>query len=89
VARAVALLAVADSASYTAAERAAGRRSNDAVAHLVAQFNRESLSAIEPARIRNARPWDRSHPGCRAAVERVGKAEHVAIWAGEQRTRSW
>ena len=49
VARAVALLAVAEGASYTAAARAAGRRSNDAVAHLVAQFNREGLRAIEPA----------------------------------------
>src|SRR5947199_9630560 len=49
VARAVALLAVAQGASYTAAARAAGRRSNDAVAHLVAQVNHEGLSAIEPA----------------------------------------
>ena len=49
VARAVVLLAVASGASYTAAARAVGRRSNDAVAHLVAHFNRAGLAAIEPA----------------------------------------
>jgi transposase len=48
VARAKALLAVADGASYTAAARAAGRRSNDAVSQLVSRFNREGLAAIEP-----------------------------------------
>lgn len=46
VARAKALLAVADGASYQAAARAAGRRSGDAVAHLVARFNRDGVSAI-------------------------------------------
>ena len=48
VARAKALLAVADGASYTAAARAAGCRSNDAVSQLVSRFNREGLVAIEP-----------------------------------------
>ena len=48
VARAKALLAVADKESYTAAARAAGRRSGDAVSQLVARFNREGLAAIEP-----------------------------------------
>jgi len=48
VARAKALLAVVDGASYTAAARAAGRRSNDAVSQLVSRFNREGLVAIEP-----------------------------------------
>lgn len=48
VARAKALLAVADGVSYTAAARAAGRRSNDAVSQLVSRFNREGLAAIEP-----------------------------------------
>ena len=48
VARAKALLAVADGQSYTAAARAAGRRSGDAVSHLVSRFNREGLVAIEP-----------------------------------------
>jgi transposase len=48
VARATALLAVADGASYTDAAHIAGRRSGDAVAHLVARFNREGLAAIAP-----------------------------------------
>jgi len=48
VARAKALLAVAEGQSYTAAARAAGRRSGDAVSQLVSRFNREGLAAIEP-----------------------------------------
>jgi transposase len=48
VARAKALLAVADGASYTQAAQSAGRRSGDAVSHLVSRFNREGLAAIEP-----------------------------------------
>ena len=47
VARGRALLAVAKGASFTAAARAAGRRSGDAVAHLVARFNREGLAALD------------------------------------------
>jgi transposase len=46
VARAKALLAVAHGLSYTAAARAAGRRSGDAIAHLVARFNQEGLAAL-------------------------------------------
>jgi transposase len=48
VARATALLAVADGSDYQQAARAAGRKSGDAVAHLVARFNREGLAAVEP-----------------------------------------
>jgi transposase len=48
VARARALLAVADGQSFTDAARAAGRRTGDAVAHLVARFNREGLVALPP-----------------------------------------
>jgi transposase len=48
VARAKALLAVADGASYTEAARVAGRRAGDAVGQLVSRFNREGLAAIEP-----------------------------------------
>lgn len=48
VARAKALLAVVDGESYTAAARAAGRRSGDAVSQLVSRFNREGLAAIKP-----------------------------------------
>jgi transposase len=46
VARAKELLAVADGATFTAAARAAGRRSGDAVAHLVARFNAGGLAAL-------------------------------------------
>ena len=48
VARAQALLAVADGASFAAAARAAGRRAGDAVAKLVARFNAEGLAALDP-----------------------------------------
>ena len=50
VARATQLLAVADGCSYTAAARASGRKSGDAVAQLVARFNREGLQSVEPQR---------------------------------------
>src|SRR5205807_8404428 len=49
VARAGVLLSVAQCASYTAAARVVGRHSNDAMTQLVTHFNREGLSAIEPA----------------------------------------
>lgn len=48
VARAKAVLAVADGATYTQAARAAGRRSGDAVGRLVARLNREGLEAVVP-----------------------------------------
>jgi transposase len=48
VARAKALLAVAAGASYSAAAQTAGRRSGDAVAHLVTRFNQQGLAAIVP-----------------------------------------
>jgi transposase len=48
VARAKALLAVADGSDYQQAARAAGRKSGDAVSALVARFNREGLAALRP-----------------------------------------
>ena len=48
VARARLVLAVAAGQRYTAAARSVGRRSGDAVARLVARFNREGLAAIVP-----------------------------------------
>ncbi len=48
VARAKAILAVADGATDTAAAQLAGRRSGDAVARLVARFNAEGLDALVP-----------------------------------------
>lgn len=46
VARAKALLAVAEGTSYTDAAQAAGRKSGDAVSHMVARFNEEGLGAL-------------------------------------------
>jgi transposase len=48
VARAKALLAVADGHGYTKAALLAGRKSGDAVAHLVGRFNRVGIAALEP-----------------------------------------
>ena len=48
VARAKALLAVAQGASFTTAAHGVGRKSGRAVAHLVARFNQEGLAAVEP-----------------------------------------
>lgn len=46
VARAKELLAVADGASFEGAARRAGRKSGDAVAHLVSRFNRDGIDAL-------------------------------------------
>ncbi|HEY3109925.1 MAG TPA: helix-turn-helix domain-containing protein [Chloroflexota bacterium] len=46
-ARAKVLVAVADGARFTDAARAAGRRSGDGVAQLVARFNRGGLAALD------------------------------------------
>jgi transposase len=48
VARARALVAVAEGCAYTEAARRVGRRSGDAIGELVARFNREGLAAVEP-----------------------------------------
>ncbi len=46
VARAQELLGVADGSGYQAAARSDGRRSSDAVAQLVARFNRDGVDAV-------------------------------------------
>jgi hypothetical protein len=66
VARAKALLAVADGAPFPAAARAAGRRAGDAVAHLVERFNQEGTAAL-----------DRRHGG--GPPVRYGSAERERI----------
>src|SRR5512146_2537676 len=48
VTRARLRLRVATGASYSAAARAEGRRSGDAVGQLVARFNKAGLTALEP-----------------------------------------
>lgn len=47
VIRAKLLLAVADGMSYLDAAHSVGRRSNDAVSHLVSRFNQDGLVALE------------------------------------------
>jgi len=46
--RAALILLVSDGHAYQEAARAVGRKSGDAVAHLVARFNREGLAAVAP-----------------------------------------
>jgi len=48
VVRAKEILAVADGYSYTQAAKMAGRKSGDAVSHLVEQFNQEGIAIIQP-----------------------------------------
>lgn len=73
VARAKALLAVADGKNYTQAAQAAGRKSGDAVSHLVARFNREGIPAL----------WQRHGGG---PATRYQAAEREAIVAQARRT---
>ena len=72
VARATILLAVASGQSYQTAALSAGRRSGEAVAHLVARFNRDGLAAVEPR-----------HAGGRTLS--YGLAERTRILAEVQR----
>jgi len=65
-ARARVLLAVAAGATFTAAARTAGRRTHEAVAQVVARFNREGLAAL-----------DRRHGG--GAPVQYGPAERARI----------
>jgi transposase len=73
VARAKAVVAVADGATFTAAAQAAGRRSGDAVSQLVGRFNREGLAAVMPR-----------HGG--GASKRYGTAEQERILREFHRT---
>src|SRR5436853_7543383 len=56
VMRAQQLLAVAAGRSYARAAELTGRKSGDAVSHLVARFNQEGLQAVTP------RPGSGRHP---------------------------
>jgi transposase len=73
VARAKALLAVAAGQSYTAAAHAAGRCSGDAVAQVVARFNRTGMAAVQPG-----------HGG--GPAPRYGAVEQARILAEVRRT---
>ena len=85
LARATELLAVAAGASYQAAARTAGRRSGDAVAQLVARFNRGGLAAIGIAAGRGRKPtYD---PAARARIVATAqrsperKTDGTATWS--------
>ena len=70
VGRAKALLAVADGATFTAAARAAGRRSGDGVAKLVARCNATGLAAL------TSRPGGR--PPTQYGAEEAARILHEA-----------
>jgi transposase len=72
VARAQAILAVADGASLKVAATRAGRRSGDGVAQLVARFNRSGLAALD------------AQPGG-GATRQVGLTERARIVRDLQR----
>jgi transposase len=77
VARATALLAVAAGASFTQAAHTAGRRSNDAVAHLVTRFNREGIEAIVPR-----------HGGGQKPKYTPAQRQHILEYAQQQPDRA-
>ena len=85
VARAVMLLAVADGSDYQSAARAAGRKSGDAVSHLVARFNAEGLDALEPrhggGRVPTYTDADRQRILREAARTPTPEADGTATWS--------
>ena len=76
VARAKALLTVAEGKSYTEAAKAAGRRSGDAVSQLVWRFNREGLGALEPG-----------HGGGRRTIYAASERERILAEVGRRPDR--
>jgi transposase len=85
VARAAMLLAVARGDDYQQAARAAGRRSGDAVSHLVARFNAEGLAALTPRHGGGRRPTygpgDRARIAAEAARAPTPEADGTATWS--------
>jgi transposase len=85
VAHAKALLAVAAGSRFTDAAHAAGRRSGDAVAHLVARFNQRGLAALQvghgggPAPTYGAREQERILAEVRRSPDR--EADGTATWS--------
>src|SRR4051812_50193983 len=69
VARAIMILAVARGDDYQDAARSAGRRSGDAVSHLVARFNAEGLAALAPRHGGGRRPTYRPQATARIPAE--------------------
>ena len=73
VARAKALLAVADGCSFSGAARRAGRRSGTAVGQLVSRCNREGLAALE-TRHGNCRHARDSHTERQRTLQEFARA---------------
>jgi hypothetical protein len=81
VARAKALLAVADGCSFSGAARRAGRRSGTAVGQLVSRCNREGLAALE-TRHGNCRHARDSHTERQRPLQEFARAPDCeADWA--------
>jgi hypothetical protein len=85
VIRAKILLAVAAGDDYQAAARSVGRRSGDAVAHLVARFNAEGLAALTPRHGGGRRPTygpqDQGRIVAEAARPPTPEADGTATWS--------
>ncbi len=85
VARAKALLAVAEGCSFSEAARRAGRRSGDAVGQLVARFNLFSLAALETRHGGGRQPTytERERQRILQEFERTPDREHdgTATWS--------
>jgi transposase len=85
VARARLLLAVARGDDYQDAARSVGRRSGDAVSHLVARFNAEGLAALTPRHGGGRRPTyspqQRARIVAEAARSPTPEADGTATWS--------
>jgi hypothetical protein len=85
VTRAKILLAVADGADYQTAARCVGRRSGDAVSHLVARFNAEGPDALTPRHGGGRRPTygpqERARIAAEARREPTPEADGTATWS--------
>ena len=85
VVRAQVLLAVARGDDYQAAARSVGRRSGDAVAHLVARFNAEGLAALTPRHGGGRRPTygpeARGRIAAEAARAPTPEGDGTATWS--------
>lgn len=85
VTRAKLLLAVAAGDDYQDAARVVGRRSGDAVSHLVARFNAEGLAALTPRHGGGRRPTYGPEARARIAAEAARaptpEADGTAAWS--------
>src|SRR3954467_8611755 len=85
VTRARILLAVARGNDYQDAARSVGRRSGDAVSHLVARFNAEGIAALTPRHGGGRRPTYGPQDRARIAAEASGaptpEADGTATWS--------